>query len=594
MAANLPMNDPYGLIASGLPPELTGQLMGLSQQQQIAQALMQQSMSPLHAPEVKGRFQGRISPMEGIAKLVQAYMGGQGLADANKGYADLGDQYQKSLMDTLTKSDAARMGTPGTPASAYTDTLGSEAPESNIPATPGVKGSSSVANALLMQHPATRALGQQLMQQQLEMDMVKQVLGQGSPAGGSSAVLGGSGGTGGSIGKGGPPMELLAAGPLGQSVFKALEERSKGIAQRPGAPIVNPYDGTVIAQPTPAVAPGVQLTVSPQGSTAAPVPGYNPAAAATIAATTAAKEGAELPYRTVEQQQASGAKIPVPATAVLGQNPGAQAPPQPAPQIPQAILDADKRGPFTATQVPGQEPQITMQGKTDPWASMPKRQVPQGVGQSSFDASMASHQAETASKLSEKYGQKADDANNRIALNNQASALIDKADTGPMAAQIGDVKNWLVSRFGVPEDDFQNTPSATAALQKDLVNAATQRAKQQFGSRITQSEVMLMLTKGAPNVDMPKAAMKYLVDTDTAMAKYTMQQGSDLGRYLQQGGDPQQFESWHAQAFPASHALEDVKLQTGTPQRRASDLVPMTKTIGNKTYVKRDGQWFEQ
>ncbi len=494
-------------------------------------------------------------------------------------------------MDTLTKSDAARMGTPGSPASAYTDTLGSEAPDINIPGTPAVKGNSNIANALLMQHPATRQLGQQLMQQQIEMDMVKDVMSRqpGGVAGQGAAA--GSGGAGSSRSL--APMELLAAGPLGQSVFKALEERSKPIAQRAGAPVIDGY-GNIISQPPPAAEPGTQVTITPKGATAAPVVGYNSSVAGTIAAKTTAKENAELPYRTVEQQQASGARIPVPTTNILGQNPGAQAPPQPAPQIPQAILDADKRGPFTATQVPGQEPQITMQGKTDPWVSMPKRQVPQGVGQTTFDAAMASHQAEAASKLSEKYGQKADDANNRIALNNQASALIDKADTGPMAAQIGDVKNWLVSRFGVPEGDFENTPSATAALQKDLVQAATQRAKQQFGSRITQSEVMLMLTKGAPNVDMPKAAMKYLVDTDTAMAKYTMQQGSDLGRYLQQGGDPQQFESWHAQAFPASHALEDVKLQTGTPQRRASDLVPMTKTIGNKTYVKRDGQWFEQ
>lgn len=191
---------------------------------------------------------------------------------------------------------------------------------------------------------------------------------------------------------------------------------------------------------------------------------------------------------------------------------------------------------------------------------MPKLETPQGVGQSTYQHTVQTQQGQTAHALSEKFGTLAASANDRRALGMQALGLIDSADTGPGAARIADIKNLLVSRFGVPESSFANTPSATISLQKDLLNAATQKAKQQFGARMTQSEVMLMLSKGAPNVDMTKAAMKYLITSDLATADYQIKQANDLGRYLSQGGDPMRFEGWYTQAFPLSGALGAVHL----------------------------------
>ena len=78
---------------------------------------------------------------------------------------------------------------------------------------------------------------------------------------------------------------------------------------------------------------------------------------------------------------------------------------------------------------------------------------------------------------------------------------------------------------------------------------------------MTQSEVMLMLSKGAPNIDMTKAAMKYLVDTDNAGAKYQIQQSGDLGKYLSSGGDPMRFESWYSTKFPMTKATEPIHMQ---------------------------------
>jgi hypothetical protein len=216
--------------------------------------------------------------------------------------------------------------------------------------------------------------------------------------------------------------------------------------------------------------------------------------------------------------------------------------------------------PGVPTAAPTVLPAKPSQG-ADPWTMMPKLQTPTGIGQSTYQKYSAENTASVAKKLVEDHGQTATAANARIALNNQALSLIDQADTGPYASQIADVKNILVSRFGIPESSFQNTPSATIALQKDLVNAATQKAKQQFGSRITQSEVMLMLKRGAPSVDMTKAAMAYLINSDNAQAQYNLQQSSDLGRYLQQGGDPTRFEAWYAKSFPQS--FNDTHLNVG-------------------------------
>lgn len=69
-----------------------------------------------------------------------------------------------------------------------------------------------------------------------------------------------------------------------------------------------------------------------------------------------------------------------------------------------------------------------------------------------------------------------------------------------------------------------------------------------------------MLSRGSPNVDMPKAAIKYLVDSDNAGLNYQKKQSTDLGRYLSNGGDPYQFEGWYAKSFPLSAETSKVHL----------------------------------
>lgn len=353
-----------------------------------------------------------------------------------------------------------------------------------------------------------------------------------------------------------PYSQWLETDPTGMAYMKQVAEDNKPLILRQGDAVARNPDGTyhsVYQQPSLDKGIVPQRDKNGQVVSAAAIPNYAPAAASIAGAQTGATEAAKFPYS--EVTNASGARVPAFLSGI--QPPGqTQAPPGVA------------------------SLQVTQPSKTaGQWADVPKRYVPQGTGQTTFDKAMADKQAESASTIAQDLGTKAEAANQRIALNNQASALVDKADTGPLAAQIGDVKNWLVSRFNIPESSFVNTPSATAALQKDLLNAATNRAKQQFGARMTQSEVMLMLQRGAPNIDMPKAAIKYLIDSDNKMSQYAIQQANDFGGYLGAGGDPMQFSGYYARKNPASAAMSGAELKTGASTAGVRRYNPQTGKI---------------
>jgi hypothetical protein len=218
------------------------------------------------------------------------------------------------------------------------------------------------------------------------------------------------------------------------------------------------------------------------------------------------------------------------------------------------------------------------QAANDPWATMPMRIAPQGIGQSTFNRSMGEDQAKAAADLVKQYGTAADAANTRIATNTQALDLVDKADTGWLASHIAAFRPVLAAA-GFPEQGYK--AATDQALTKDLTNTALQRGKQLFGSRFTQSEVGIMLSRANPSIEMQRVAIKFLLETDNAMAKYAVQQSGDLGQYLQRGGDPYQFTGWYDRTFPASGAIKDIHLGAGLPPNMV--LLPSGKTATFKS-----------
>lgn len=109
------MSDPYGLAASGLPPEMVAEAMGLSKREAIMQALLQQSQAPFDIQQNGGRFATPATPMQGIAKIAQALFAAQGSRDSAKGIADFAAKRQNMTSDALKAYELAKSGTPAEP-----------------------------------------------------------------------------------------------------------------------------------------------------------------------------------------------------------------------------------------------------------------------------------------------------------------------------------------------------------------------------------------------------------------------------------------------------------------------------------------------
>lgn len=156
------MNDPYGLQASGLPPELLAKFQGMTQQQAIAQALMQQSQQGFQPPESKGRFQGAVSPMEVVAKAMQAYMGSKGQQDANAGMAGLAAERQQGVESAMSAYQRQKTGMPAQemPQPVPMDDEGNAMPAAIKDAVPGDRRAaiaSAMVNPYLRNNPLVSA-----------------------------------------------------------------------------------------------------------------------------------------------------------------------------------------------------------------------------------------------------------------------------------------------------------------------------------------------------------------------------------------------------------------------------------------------------
>ena len=154
-------SDIYGLGASGIPPELAAEMLGIKGRKAIAQALYEQSMQPLQAPAVKGRFSVPVSPLQGVAKLAQAYVGQKGLTEADKSMAGVGEKYQKGVSEALTKAEQIRQGTP---AVEYTPGV-SQAPvqpQAAVPGNPQEAVKFALQNQYLQNHPYAKFMTERL------------------------------------------------------------------------------------------------------------------------------------------------------------------------------------------------------------------------------------------------------------------------------------------------------------------------------------------------------------------------------------------------------------------------------------------------
>jgi hypothetical protein len=131
-----PMLDPFGLEASGIPPELAAQYRGLTREQAIAEAMLKQGMASGSGPINAGKFLVAPSPLEGISKIMQVLAGKKMQQDTDKRMSDLGGEFQRNQAQQMADYIRQRSGTPARPAiEAPSEELGGGPGRGAIPAT---------------------------------------------------------------------------------------------------------------------------------------------------------------------------------------------------------------------------------------------------------------------------------------------------------------------------------------------------------------------------------------------------------------------------------------------------------------------------
>ena len=526
-------------------PDLYQQQLSLQQRQALAQRLMEQGSEPLvsNQPTNPGGFVPRISPLTGATQAGKMLAGALMQRNINEQQADLAGKQMQAMMQMLRPGGAGAAGNAPTPTQA--------------PAQPtGVSDASSAsvgapwAAASQVEQPAPQAQPAPAPQNDQIADYMRLAV-TGQLFGPEAAKVAAAGLTPTDLqkniqGAGFAPGSPQAAAAYGHALNPPISTRYGIFSNDPNARFY-PAGGALPPGALPyQFGPGGQVDVRPY-----------PGQIAGTAAIAGAQAGGKFPYEEVET--ASGRKVPAfTIPGLVPQTPGVGVPPAPAAQP-------------SAPPLP-----VTTQG--DPWKTMPKLEQPEGVGQTTYQRGRQQGAAAYATQMAEKFGPIAESANQRKAFNDQSLALVDRATTGPGGGSITAAQNWLTSRLGIPESQLAKAsagdPTATLELNKNLINAATQTAKANYGSRMTQSEVMMQIKQASPNVDMTKAAIRYLLLTDNARAEYQMKQAQDLGRYVQQGGDPYQFEGWYARTFPVSV----VTMAVGRPAERQNLVKDVTQS----------------
>ncbi len=196
------------------------QLQSVERRRKLAEALQMQGLQPIENQNAPGLVTP-ISPFQGLNKLAQGYVGGAGIQSAEQQTQDISKRRQMDLANALRE-----MGVQ----------------DEKIP---------SILTALNM--PETAPMGQK----QIELQMLKKSL---SPQAGT-----------GQSGMAMPPapIDLLAAGDMGKTVYGAINEQNKPINVRPGGTVYQPGQGPQFTAPQ----NGVQTQWGPQGPQAGIVPG---------------------------------------------------------------------------------------------------------------------------------------------------------------------------------------------------------------------------------------------------------------------------------------------------------------------------------
>lgn len=164
--------DPFGLTASGIPPELQAQYRGLTREQAIQQALLQQSQQPVGGVIDAGMFKVARSPWEGLSKIAQAYMARKNLDRNDERMGELGNRAAQMQAEEVRRYQQMKAGVPGSSETIVDEQAnGGEGAPATIDA-PAVAADprAAVQMAMLSRNPMLQRLGQMDYQSILKRD----------------------------------------------------------------------------------------------------------------------------------------------------------------------------------------------------------------------------------------------------------------------------------------------------------------------------------------------------------------------------------------------------------------------------------------
>lgn len=165
-----------------------------------------------------------------------------------------------------------------------------------------------------------------------------------------------------------------------------------------------------------------------------------------------------------------------------------------------------------------------------------------------------------------------------IVKNQRMQALLPNAKTGPGTATTAAVQTVLGNMTGNQFSSWLHTnPSAYTLLSKQLGQSALDDRLKEMTSNGAQVKLgaaqdNLILNKLSASPEMPKDAIKSLLDWNAQQLKYDAQRQKAIPSYIAQGKDARFFDNYYSQKNPLQDSL--------------STAVPKSATIGSVAPVK--------
>lgn len=502
----------------------------------LAAQLQQHSMEQDPTQSVGG-WAIKQSPWSGLAKALQGGAAGYVHSRADQQQRDLSTKAQQDYQQMLAKGIGQLQGTPGSPMPSAELGGGPEQPS----AQPDPAGAMGTFGSHPMGAPMMPLAMQQVQLQQRRQMLAEALKGGGQQQsnpmaqGGSSVMAGGGSQQApqqqGGFGAGIPPqiMALMSSGdPELVGIGKALLEANKGVAQRPGAPVVNPFTGAVIAQPTPAVPPGVGLQVGPGGPQAYPVPGAQGAMAGLTQSQAGATEAGKAPYQLSTYNTPGSPRVMTHQQAIEGATgqpmpqPGQSQQPQQQPAGPQGLPPNVPPQDASAFQYVQDQ---ARQGRTASAMGNSQYAGPRAPGMPLQDQGESASQQHAGAEVGKFFGDTyaqlqrgAIDAGSKLTKLSRMESLLKDVETGKLTPAATNVAGYAKSLGFDIDPTLDNKQAAEALTNEIALQARNPSGGAGMPGALSDSD-RNFLSSMTPGLAKTPGARESIMDTSRKLAK---------------------------------------------------------------------------